>query len=299
MESTPPELAGGNTFMSKLNPNIMNELANVELNSLESICRMGSDLSTESLALPFVDTVKSKFNEFVDRSSTFLNGLKVGNYRSNHLDYDAAVIAFNKNPYATNRLVMVHVAPGFTGKWVSFLEYLITNVLPQVEELEATLKKSNTRLAQILNEPDRLAAQSGIKELKGQIPLVSLEVLTKLKQYFTGSNAPEVQASKVIDRNGDMEHAYKLTNTLNDRLAKVDLSSVNGMVGRFADLSTSFKEHLAKHDDTVSGKVGSQLSELFYKLGVTVSAAAALLEIAPQHVEAMKKNISVIEKVGK
>lgn len=285
--------------MSKLNPSIMNELANVELNSLESICRMGSDLSTESLALPFVDTVKSKFNDFVDRSSTFLNGLKVGNYRSDHLDYDAAVTAFNKNPYATNRMLMLHVAPGFNGKLVPFLEYVITNILPQVEELENTLKKSNTRLAQILNEPDRLAAQSGIKELKGQIPTVSLDVLGQLKKHFSGSNAPEVQASKVIDRNADMEHAYKLTNTLNDRLAKVNLSSANSMVGRFADLSASFKEHLAKHDDAVSGKVGSQLSELFYKLGVTVSAAAALLEIVPQHVDAMRKNLTAIQKTGK
>lgn len=284
--------------MSKLNPNIMNELANVELNSLESICHMGSDLSTESLALPFVDTVKSKFNEFVDRSSTFLNGLKVGNYRSDHLDYDAAVAVFNKNPYATNRLLMLHVAPGFTGKLVPFLEHVITNILPQVEELEATLKKSNTRLAQILNEPDRLAAQSGIKELKGQIPLISMEVFIQLKHHFTGNNSPEVQASKVIDRNGDMEHAYKLTNTLNDRLAKVDLASVNGMVGRFAELSTSFKEHLDKHDDSVSGKVGSQLSELFYKLGITVSASAALLELVPQHVEAMKKNLTTIQKTS-
>lgn len=285
--------------MSKLNPNIMNELANVELNSLESICRMGSDLSTESLALPFIDTVKTKFNEFVDRSSTFLNGLKVGNYRDNHLDYHAAVSAFNKNPYATNRLLSLHVAPGFNGKFVPFLEYLITNILPQVEELHSTLKKSNTRLAQILNEPDRLAAQSGIQGLKGEIPLVSVEVLSKLKQYFTGSNTPEVQASKVIERNADMEQAYKLTNTLNDRMARIDLSGINSMVGRFAELSTGFKEHLAKHDDTVSGKVGSQISELFYKLGVTVSAAAALLEIVPQHVEAMKKNITVLSSTDK
>lgn len=281
--------------MPKINPNIMNELANVELNSLENICRMGSDLSTESLSLPFVDTVKSKFNEFVDRSSTFLNGLKVGNYRNQRLDYAPAVIEFNKAQWSENRMKSLHIAPGFSGKWVPFLNYLDSNILPQVEALEATLKKSNTRLAQILNEPDRLAAQSGIKDLKSSIPLITLEHLNGIKKFFNSSSSPEVQASKVMDRNGDLEAAFKLTNALNDRLAKADLSGIDSMVGRFAELSKSFKEHLAEHDDSVSGKVGSQLSDLFYTLGVTVSAAAVLLDILPQHVEAMAKNIEVLK----
>lgn len=282
--------------MPKINPNIMNELANVELNSLENICRMGSDLSTESLSLPFIDTVKSKFNEFVDRSSTFLNGLKVGNYRSNHLDYMTAVQAFNQSPYSTNRMMPLHVAPGFNGKLVPFLEYLVKNVLPVVEPLETTLKKSNTRLAQILNEPDRMAAQSGIKELKNSIPLITLEHLNQLKTFFGSNNTPEVQASKLIDRNADLETAFKLTNELNDRLAKANLSGIDSMVNRFAELSKSFKEHLAQHDDAISGKVGSQLSDLFYTLGVTVSAAAALLDVLPQHVQAMEKNMHMLEK---
>jgi len=282
--------------MPKINPNIMNELANVELNSLENICRMGSDLSTESLSLPFIDTVKSKFNEFVDRSSTFLNGLKVGNYRSNHLHYADAVTAFNKTPYSANRMLALHVAPGFSGKWVPFLEYLVNEILPVVEPLEATLKKSNTRLAQILNEPDRMAAQSGIKELKNTIPWITVAHLNKIKEFFGTSSAPEVQASKLIERNADLETAFKLTNELNDRLAKANLSGIDAMVNRFADLAKSFKEHLAKHDDAVSGKVGSQLSDLFYVLGVTVSAAAVLLDVLPQHVEAMQKNMQLLEK---
>jgi len=282
--------------MPKINPNIMNELANVELNSLESLCRMGSDLSTESLQLPFIDTVKSKFNEFVDRSSTFLNGLKVGNYRSNKLNYLSAVANFNQANYSTNRLIPLHVAPGFNGKLVPFLNYLLEHILPVVEPLEATLKKSNTRLAQILNEPDRLAAQSGIKELRNSIPLITLEQLNKVKTFFNSSNTPEIQASKLIDRNADLETAFKLTNELNDRLAKANLSGIDSMVNRFADLSKSFKDHLAAHDDAVSGKVGSQLSDLFYTLGVTVSAAAVLLEILPQHVQAMEKNMQMLEK---
>ena len=282
--------------MPKVNPNIMNELANVELNSLEHLCRMGSTLSTEALDLAFIDTLKGKFNDFVDRSSTFLNGLRVGNYRNNHLDYHAAVSSFTAQPYATNRTLQFHVAPGFSGSWLPFLNFVISDLLPQVEQLEATLQKSNTRLAQILNEPDRMAAQSGIKELKNQLPTIQVKTLEHFKSAFFTKGDTMRQASTLIDRNADVETVYKLTNEVNDRLARVRFNAVEQSIGRFAELSKSFKEHLDKHDDAVSGKVGSQLSELFYVLGVTCSAAAVVLEVVPQHVQAMEKNLGVLSK---
>jgi hypothetical protein len=269
-------------------PDSLKQYSEEAMNNLEYIVSKGAQLSTESASIPLVDTLKSSFQDYLTTLTTFINGLKVTNYRKQFIDAKEVVERLRTFDFSKSRLLEVTVPAGFNGKWIPFLELLIKDILPPVTTADTTLRLINTKLAQALTEPTRLKAQSGIRNLTGTIALVDGEDFEKMKKVFASHSKTSATLSSVVDRNADVDRAYQLINHLNADLAAVDFSGIQKLLERLGELTKALKATLETEEHTeMSGLVTSQLSDLFYKVGITITAGAVLMDLTEQLSESM------------
>jgi len=269
-------------------PSILNEAAEQEASTLEFLVARGSLISTESRGLAFVDSIKSSFTDFVARLGLFVNGLKVGNFTPRQIKATIMLKAVTARSYQENRNLYVSIQPGFEGKWLPYLKYLANTILPKVETIDATLKVAITKLATIINEPDRLQAQSGIRDLERSLSMVSQDDYQGMQSFFGKGTKAQAPLGSVVDRNADLIDAYTLIDKLNNSLGAIDFTKVQSQLDRLTELTANLKEVLESEENRqLSGTVTAQLSELFYKLGVTLTAGAVLRDAVQQQTEAM------------
>lgn len=263
------------------------------LTQLDEIIALGSSVSNESKVMTFIDSSKSKFYDYVERVHHFIKSLSFGAQIAKHIDATEMIKLYGAQDYSKNRTMNFEVAAGFSGSLIDFLKLVTDHLLPAGEAIENTLKITNTRLAQILNEPDRMKAQSGIRELEHHLVLVKAEDLEKVKGFFKSGAKSQVKVMDVMSRNADMAEVYRLTNVWNARLSKVDFKRAQELVGRVGELTGHLNKQLNDSEDgnEVSGLTASQMSDLFYRLGITVTACSVLIEMGRQHSEAMQRNV--------
>ena len=281
--------------MSELNE-LFKQVSNESLSQIDSLVEVGSFISNESKVMAFIEASKSKFYDYVARVQHFINAFKFSAASAKQIDAKAMLELFGKQSYAENRKLNFEVAPGFSGSLPEFMTLMVDHLLPAAEASENSLKITITRLATILNEPDRLKAQSGIRDLEHHLVLISSEQLEKVKAFFKTGGKSQTTIGQVMGRNADLQEVYAKTNHMNDRLSKVDFKRVQDLVSRLGHLTGSLNEQINKGGenegrDEVAGLVASQLSDLFYRLGVTLTACSVLLEIGMQHTEAMQRNV--------
>lgn len=261
------------------------------LNDLGYIVSRGTALSIESASLPLVDTLKASFQEYLTSLSTFLNGLKVSNYKKQTIDAKELIEHLQTYDYRRARLLEVAVPAGFIGKWVPFLEMLLKDVLPPVASADTTLRLINTRLATALNEPTRLKAQSGIRDLTNKVALIDEKDFNAIKGAFGNHSKSAVTLSAVAERNADVDRAYQLINKLNAELGSIDFSGIQKLIDRLSEMTQSLKSLLQQEDhNEMSGLVTSQLSDLFFKVGMTITAGALLIDITEQLTTSMQSS---------
>lgn len=279
--------------------NILNDLATEQSRSLDYVVGLGTLIALESKDQTFIDTVKSKFYEFVDHMHGFFNSLKVGNYKTVFIEANDMLAKLNEQGWEKNRELHITVVPGFQGHWVELLDLMINKILPAAEGAVDGLKVSSIRLAAIMNEPDRLKAQSGIRELESHLTLISKEDLDKLTAHFKFNSQSKATLGDVAGRNTDLKEAYGQINILNKRLGQVDLTKIDSQVERLGELIKAFTKTIDGDEKRaeVSGAVASQLSELMYRLGTTLTGVAQLIELTRQQTEAMQKTL--VELGGK
>lgn len=285
--------------MSNLNE-LFKQVSLEHMSQLDEIIALGSSVSNESKVLTFIDSGKSKFYDYVQRVHHFLKSLSLDHKIFNHIDARELLKKYGAQDYSKNRSLNFEVAAGFSGDLPEFLTFMVEHVLPAADAIENTLKITVTRLAQILNEPDRMKAQSGIRELEQHLVLVKEGDLEKIKSYFKAGAKSQVKIGDVMRRNADMETVYRLTNVWNERLAKIDFKRAQNLVERVGDLTGHLNKQLnetgeGQEKTEVSGLTASQLSDLFYRLGTTVTACSVLIEMGRQHSEAMKRNLDALE----
>lgn len=285
--------------MSNLNE-LFKQVSLEHMSQLDEIIALGSSVSNESKVLTFIDSGKSKFYDYVQRVHHFLKSLSLDHKIFSHIDARELLKKYGAQDYSKNRSLNFEVAAGFSGDLPEFLTFMVEHVLPAADAIENTLKITITRLAQILNEPDRMKAQSGIRELEQHLVLVKEGDLEKIKSYFKSGAKSQVKIGDVMRRNADMETVYRLTNVWNERLAKIDFKRAQGLVERVGDLTGHLNKQLnetgeGQEKTEVSGLTASQLSDLFYRLGTTVTACSVLIEMGRQHSEAMKRNLDALE----
>lgn len=282
--------------MSNFNE-LYKQVSQEHLSKLDEIIALGSSVSNESKALAFIDSTKSKFFDYVQRVHHFLQSLSFGNKVTAQINATEMLQRYVAEPYSENRKLTFEVAPGFTGNLPNFLKLIVHDILPAGVGIETTLKVTVTRLAQILNEPDRMKAQSGIRDLEQHLTLVSSDKLDEVKSYFKDGSKSQAKVSDVMGRNADMTEVYRLTNVWNETLGKIDFKRAQDLVTRIGDLSGHLNKLLNEEEGDkpeVSGLSAGQLSDLFYRLGVTVTACSVLIEMARQHSEAMQRNVDSI-----
>lgn len=280
--------------MSDLNE-LFKEISNEHLSKLDAIISMGQHLSTESSTMAFIDSAKSKFYDYVGRVQNFIKTLKLSHAGSQHIKADELLTRYGQQDYSINRRLKFEVAPGFSGNLPDFLHLMQDTVLPAAEASEASLKVVITRMATLLNEPDRLKAQSGIRDMEQHVKLIDVKTLEKVKSYFKTGARGQVEIREVMDRNADMPVVYQLTNDISERLNKVDFKKVQGLVERLGDLTGSLNKQINDSGEgereEVAGAVAGQLSDLFYRIGVTLTACSVLIELSRQNYEAMARNV--------
>lgn len=281
--------------MSNLNE-LFKQVSLEHMTQLDEIIALGSSVSNESKVMTFIDSSKTKFYDYVQRVHHFIKSLSLDHKTFSHIDAAPMLKKYGQQDYSKNRNMSFEVPAGFTGDLPEFLTFVVEHILPAADAIENTLKITVTRLAQILNEPDRMKAQSGIRELEQHLVLVKEADLEKVKSYFKAGSKSQVKISEVMRRNGDMETVYRLTNVWNSRLAKIDFKRAQGLIARIGDLTGHLNKQLSEPEEgqeksEVSGLTASQLSELFYRLGTTVTACSVLIEMGRQHSEAMGRNV--------
>lgn len=281
--------------MSELNE-LFKQVSNEKLSQIDNLVELGSFISNESKVMAFIEASKSKFYDYVSRVQHFIQAFKFSAASAKQIDAKAMLEAYGKQSYSDNRKLTFEVAPGFSGNLPEFMTLMVEHLLPAAEASENSLKVVITRLATILNEPDRLKAQSGIRDLENHLVLISSEKLEKVKSFFKTGGKSQTTVSAVMGRNADLQEIYTKTNHMNDRLSKVDFKKVQDLVTRLGHLTGSLNEQINKGGegegrDEVAGMVASQLSDLFYRIGVTLTACSVLLEIGHQHTEAMQRNV--------
>lgn len=279
-------------------PNFNTSLADFSTeatNNIEHLAQWGHQLSMESSSIPLVDSVRSTFQDYVTSVVTFLNGLKVSNYKKQSIDAKELVEQLRFYDYSKTRGLIINVPAGFTGKWVPFLEFLIKDILPPVAASEVTLKMVNSRLAAALNEPDRLKAQSGIRDLAHKIALVDQKDYDKIKATFANHTKTETTVSAVVDRNADINKAFQLINHINAELGAIDFSNIQKLIERLGELTAALRTTLQSEEHTeMSGMITSQLSDLFYQLGTTLTAGAILMDIVGDLTTGMQTSRDVL-----
>jgi hypothetical protein len=262
--------------MSKVNSQL-EKLVSETQSTLPSLIEAGSALSTESKTVAFVSKLTNTFKSYVENITTYFNGLKLGNYPKQKIDTVDLLESIKGKDFAKTRQIYVTVPSGFIGKWVDYLNLLINVIVPSVESLEVTLKLVNKALATALNDPDRLKAQSGIRNLENGLALVTQDDFDKVKTFFTNASRTQLSLYQVVDRNADIEQAYILLNKLNADVGAINFVAIQALINRLVVLVQELKKEISKEDnDQLSGLVTSQLSDLFYKLGITVTAASVL-----------------------
>lgn len=273
--------------MSKVNKTLA-DYTSESASTLPSLIEEGSMLSTESKALAFLSGLATTFKSYIENFTTYCNGLKLGNYSKQKIDIEELKETLVGKDYQKTRGIYVAVPPGFSGQWVPFLRFLIETILPAVETTEITLKAVNSKLAVALNEPDRLKAQSGIRDLAKNLALIPQEDFDKIKGYFQNGGRNQTTLGKVVERNADIEEAFILINKLNADVGAVDFVNIQKLINRLVVLVTELRKELdGKDGDEMSGLVTSQLSDLFYMVGITVTAGAVLVDMTEQFTSAM------------
>lgn len=273
--------------MSKVNKTLAGYTSEAA-STLPSLIEEGSLLSTESKALAFVSGLATTFKGYIENTVTYFNGLKLGNYSKQKVDIDELKEVLVGKEYQKIRGTYVAVPPGFSGKWVPFLRFLIDTILPAVEATEITLKTVNTKLATALTDPDRLKAQSGIRDLAKNLALIPQEDFDKIKTYFQNGGRVQTTLGAVAERNADIEEAFILINKLNADVGAIDFTNIQKLINRLVVLVQELRKELdGKEGDSMSGLVTSQLSDLFYKVGITVTAGAVLVDMTEQFTSAM------------
>lgn len=278
-------------------PSSLSQIADAEASTLEYLVERGSTISTESKSLAFVDSIKSTFYDFVSRLTNFITTLKAGNYKSQKLAADDVVALVEAKTYQETRNLYVNVPVGFQGKWVDYLNFLSTQILPQVARTDATLKSVIQRMAVLLNEPDRLKAQSGLRELDRSLDVISQEQLDKMKRYVANGSKYQRRLGEVMERNADFKASYELINKINSELGVVDFAKIQDQVTRLSELTQSLQETMKSDEGReLSGLVTSQLSELFFKLGVSLTAGAVLMDAVTQQTVAMDTTLTSLRE---
>lgn len=266
----------------------------VDLGYLDSL---NNNVALEAANAPFLQGAMSSLGNMVDSVTTFFNGLKIGNFKPVTLDSRSILTHVNANGgWPGVRLQNISIPVGFKSTYIEFLNHTV-KLLPEVEALEARIGKVQAKVASLVNEKDRLKAQSGIQNALKDLEGIKPAELDKYKAHFSDNRRSTARLCDVYARAADIESTYKLANEINARLAKVDFNGIQSKIDRLMELAVDLKKTVSEGDDQhVSGTVAKQISSYFYALASTVSMSSSMTHLMDEVNICLSKNVSEITK---
>lgn len=278
----------------------LEKLSGTVTGDLNYLITQGSLLSNESKSVPFLGTLRGTFADFVSHVSSFVNSFKAGNFNRETIDFKQLDEKLKLVDYSKTRTMEVFVPPGFHAHWVEFFNFVLKDIMPAVNVLEQTLVSTNRKMAVLLNEPDRMKAQSGIRDISTGVALVELDDFDKLKSFFNTTGKTATTLSGVVDRQADVATAFALSNRLNAELSAVDFNAITKLTTRLGELTEALQKVMGREEHTeLSGLVSSQLADTFYQLGVTMTAGAVMIEVTKQMNDSMiASRDSLLKQIG-
>lgn len=264
-------------------------------NTLRYQIEVGSRLSMESKSFAFIDSAKSTLGQFLDQAGIFLNSLKFGNYIPRDIPQGVVYEALHAEGFAEARKRTWAVPAGFSSKYQDYLKD-IRAVMSAIAVLEKSLKVATVRVASILTEPDRLKAQSGIRDLEKQVMLISAEQLDNLTAHHKNGSKSQVLLSQVVNNLSEIDSTYLEVRDLNTQLSRIDLAGVSKQIHRLAELVRELNATVAKDEHReVSGLVASQLADLLYRMGITATAASVVADGIGQLSDSLIQNAEALK----
>jgi len=256
----------------------LKELVSTEMHSnVDYLMSTASNFSQESKVMAFVDDIRSQFSAFIGRAAAFFTGSKVGNFKPSPIIPGKLLEFANADGYRNIGQKVISIPLGFQGKYIDYIRSL-ASALTYVESLEKTLGLASQQLAQIASEPDRMKAQSTLRQLEASINAMPIAEFNALRAFCGNHGKTQGRLADVIDNGGDIEAVYREVNNLNARCARVDFRAIDAKTSRLAELIVHVQKEIeAAGDGGVSGPVASALSTMVYGLGTTVSAAAVVV----------------------
>jgi len=276
---------------------LLQQAAESQINTLQYHIEVGSLLSTESRLQTIVDGAKGTFNSFLDSASGFLNGLKLGNYKARQVKLNQSQLAHLRDTgFQDLRTKLIAVPVGFSATYADYLKD-VHAVMPAIEGLEKDLKLAIVKIAQILNEPDRLKAQTGIRDLEKNLTLATSDQYDALLANYKNETRVQVPFSDVAGNLAAFTEAYDQVHDLNTRLARVDLVGIQSQIHRLADLVQELRKTVSE-DATkdVAGLIAGQLSDLIYRMGVTATVASMVANGVGDLSDTLLTNIAELTK---
>lgn len=262
--------------MSKENA-FLKELVSSEMHSnVDYLMSTASNFSQESKVMAFIDDARSQFSAFVGRAATFLTSSKVGNFKPVTVIPGKLTEYANAEGYRSIGQKVVSIPLGFQGKYIDYIRSL-ASALTYVEALEKTIGAASVQLAQLAGDPDRMKAQSSLRQLEALIKPMPAADFNALRAYCGNHGKTVARLADVIDNGGEVVEIYRDVNLLNQRCARVDWAGIDKKTTRLAELIVHVQKEIeVGGDGDVSGATASGLSTMIYGFATTVSAAAVV-----------------------
>ena len=252
------------------------ELIGTELNNVDYLMSTASNFSQESRVVAFIDDIKGQFTTLVGRAATFFNSSKIGNFKPSAVLPGRISEISRGDGYQSIANKGISIPVGFKGWYIDYTSTL-ASVLDVVEVLDRTVTTTTQKLAAILNEPDRLKAQSELSGMQAAINQLSETDFAKLRAFTGNHGKSQARLGEVFANSNDMIEVYKRVNVLNARCAKIDFAKIDAKTTRLAVLIQDMQKEIeGAGDGGVSGPVASAMSAMIFGLAVTVSVAAVV-----------------------
>jgi hypothetical protein len=273
----------------------LKELVSSEMHSnVDYLMSTASNFSQESKVMTFVDDIRSQFGAFIGRAATFFNSSKVGNFKPSTVIPGKLTEFANADGYRSIGQKVISIPLGFQGKYIDYIQAL-SSALAYVETLEKTIGATSQQLATVASEPDRMKAQSALRNLESLIKPMPASEFNALRAFCGNHGKTQARLSDVVDNGADIGAIYREVNNLNQRCSRVDWAGIDRKTSRLAELIVHVQKEIeAAGDGGTSGAAASALSTMVYGLATSVSAAAVVLSGVMELTHCLAQNVGEV-----
>lgn len=274
-----------------------------DLVSLEDLNRLATGISMEASVAGLPQKAGVRASQFFRSAASFFGKMKftalnMTGLSARDLGGFVAQVGFVD---ASNKNIIV--PEGFVGQWVPYSAQL-KDTMVKATKLEATILAFNRTVGEIVNDPSRLTAASGIGFTSSASLGITDDMKAIGKTYFDGrSNHITRTLGAVVERQGDINTTMNVLNEIAALDKAHPATKCLNAVGRtmaLADTLMATVKRLAEdksisHQEVLDVAL-QELVDMTLVLATEMESYGALLYRVRQFSEAMKDSLKEIKK---